>query len=53
MTDNEDKNEQLQQVLDQMKEEGESVEEFDHDDERFEDQGPEGDMSEGDEGELP
>lgn len=53
MTDNEDKNDQLQMVLDQLKEEGENVEEFDHDDPRLEDQGEEGDMTEGDEGELP
>lgn len=43
----------VQQVMEQLAAQGEDVAEYDHDDPRFADQGAEGDMSEGDEGELP
>lgn len=48
-----DREERIAAVKEELEAQGESVEEFDHDDPRFEDQGEEGDMSEGDEGELP
>lgn len=46
-------NVRLDEVLKQLEADGESVEEFDHDDPRLEGAEPEGDMSAGEEGELP
>lgn len=54
MTENKpDTGERLDAVLAELKAAGETVEDYDHDDPMFAEQGEEGDMTAGDEGELP